>query len=104
MNTYQQNLINEHKEISIKVNALHNYIYSGESLNNDNPIEYANKCIQLRGMKMYEEALCARLTNTGVIFENGNYFEQVDALKAPSHTDVFVEVDIAQPSQDGSNE
>ena len=31
-------------------------------------------------MKKYEEALRARFENTGIVFENGEYFERVAAI------------------------
>lgn len=79
MNTYQKSLIKEHSELVVRVQKLHDYIYSDAS-NNDNRIEFANKCIQLASMKKYEEALHARIENAGITFENGNYFERVASV------------------------
>lgn len=76
MNAYQKALVEEHSNLVVRTQNLHNYIYSEES-NNDHRIEFANKCIQLAAMKKYEEALRARLGNSGITFENGNYFERV---------------------------
>lgn len=76
MNSYQKALIEEHSNLVVRIQKLHDYIYSDTS-NNDNRIEFANKCIQLASMKKYEEALRARMENAGIVFEEGNYFEKV---------------------------
>ena len=86
MNTYQKALIDEHAALTVLTQKLHDYIYSEES-KNDNKVEFANKCIQLRAMKNYEEALRARLENQGVFFENGQYFERVAQLAVPKDGD-----------------
>lgn len=79
MNSYQKSLIEEHSNLVVRTQNLHNYIYSEES-NNDHRIEFANKCIQLASMKKYEEALRARMENAGITFENGNYFKRVASI------------------------
>lgn len=79
MNNYQKALIDEHSQLVVRTQNLHNYIYSEKS-NNDHRIEFANKCIQLASMKKYEEALRARMENAGITFENGNYFERVASI------------------------
>lgn len=76
MNSYQKALVEEHSNLVVRTQTLHDYVYSDAS-NNDSKIEFANKCIQLASMKKYEEALRARLENSGIAFENGNYFERV---------------------------
>lgn len=80
MNTYQKDLIEEHSKLVVRINNLHNFIYSDKS-EIDNKIEFANKCIQLRAMKNYEEALRARLENAKVVFENGKYFENIATIE-----------------------
>lgn len=80
MKDYQKRMIEEHCELVVRIQKLHDYIYSDKS-NADNKVEFANKCIQLAAMKKYEEALCARLENAGIVFENGEYFEHVAAIK-----------------------
>ena len=79
MNNYQKALIAEHSDLVVRTQKLHDYIYSDAS-DNDNRIEFANKCIQLAAMKKYEEALRARIENAGITFENGNYFERVASI------------------------
>lgn len=79
MNNYQQSLIEEHSHLVVRTQNLHDYIYSDKS-NKDNRVEFTNKCIQLAAMKKYEEALRARIENTGITFENGNYFERVASI------------------------
>lgn len=80
MKDYQKEMIEEHSGLVVRIQKLHDYIYSDKS-NADNKVEFANKCIQLAAMKKYEEALCARLENAGIVFENGEYFEHVAAIK-----------------------
>ena len=77
---FVQRMVEEHSQLVIRTQALHEYIYSDKS-DNDNKVELANKCIQLSAMKKYEEALRARLENAGIVFENGEYFEHVAAIK-----------------------
>ena len=80
MEKYQKRMIEEHSGLVVRIQKLHDYIYSDKS-NADNKVEFANKCIQLAAMKKYEEALRARLENAGIVFENGEYFEHVAAIK-----------------------
>uniref|UniRef100_A0AAU8MHG0 Uncharacterized protein n=1 Tax=Geladintestivirus 6 TaxID=3233138 RepID=A0AAU8MHG0_9CAUD len=78
---FVQCMVEEHSQLVVRTQVLHEYIYSDKS-NDDNKAEFANKCIQLAAMKKYEEALRARLENQGVFFENGQYFERVSEIKA----------------------
>ena len=80
MEKYQKEMIEEHSGLVVRIQKLHDYIYSNNS-DKDDKIEFANKCIQLAAMKKYEEALRARIENIGITFENGNYFEHVAAIK-----------------------
>lgn len=80
MKDYQKEMIEEHSGLVVRIQKLHDYVYSDKS-NADNKVEFANKCIQLAAMKKYEEALCARLENAGIVFENSEYFEHVAAIK-----------------------
>lgn len=79
MNNYQKDLVEEHSNLVVRINVLHNNVYSSAS-DVDNKVEFANKCIQLAAMKKYEEALRARIENVGIVFENGEYFERVAAI------------------------
>ena len=76
-------MIDEHSQLFIRIQKLHEYIYSDKS-DKDNKVEFANKCIQLAAMKKYEEALRARLENQGVFFENNQYFKRIGEIKYPS--------------------
>ena len=80
---FVQRMVEEHSQLVARTQALHEYIYSDKS-NNDNKVEFANKCIQLSAMKKYEEALRARLENQGVFFENNQYFKRIGEIKYPS--------------------
>ena len=79
MEKYQKRMIEEHSRLIVRIQKLHDYIYSDKS-NADNKVEFANKCIQLAAMKKYEEALRARLENAGIVFEEGQYFEKVASI------------------------
>lgn len=79
MNSYQKSLIEEHSNLVVRIQNLHDYIYSDAS-NGDNRVEFANKCIQLASMKKYEEALRARIENAGITFDGNNYFEHVATI------------------------
>lgn len=79
MNSYQKSLIEEHSNLVVRIQNLHDYVYSSAS-DADNKVEFANKCVQLAAMKKYEEALRARFENAGIVFENGEYFERVAAI------------------------
>ena len=80
---FVQRMVEEHSQLVVRTQALHEYIYSDMSYN-DNQFEY--KCIQLSAMKKYEEALRARLENQSVFFENGQYFERIAEIKPSSTT------------------
>ena len=82
---FVKKMVDEHSQLVTRIQALHEYIYSDKS-NNDDKVEFANKCIQLSAMKKYEEALRARLENQGIFFENGNYFEHISEIKTLSAT------------------
>ena len=81
MENYQKRMIEEHSQLVVRIEKLHDWVYSDKS-NKDDKIEFANKCIQLAAMKKYEEALRARIENAGIVYENGNYFEHIAFIKA----------------------
>ena len=83
---FVKRMIDEHAELVVRIQKLHNYVYS-EASDKDNKPEFANKCIQLAAMKKYEEALRARLENQSVFFENGQYFERVAQITVPKDGD-----------------
>ena len=83
---FVKRMINEHAELVVRIQKLHNYVYS-EASDKDNKLEFANKCIQLSAMKKYEEALRVRLENQGVFFENSQYFERVAQITVPKDED-----------------
>ena len=83
---FVKRMIDEHAELVVRIQKLHNYVYS-EASDKDNKPEFANKCIQLAAMKKYEEALRARLENQGVFFENGEYLERVAQITVPKDGD-----------------
>lgn len=80
---FVKRMVDEHSQLVVRIQKLHEYIYSDKSYK-DNKIEFANKSIQLAAMKKYEEALRASLENQGVFFENGQYFERVAENKGYS--------------------
>ena len=80
MEDYVKRMIEEHSQLVVRTKALNDYVYSDKS-NNDDKVEFANKCIQLACMKKYEECLRARLENAGVHFVNGHYLEDVAKIE-----------------------
>lgn len=80
MKDFVTRMVEEHSQLVVRTQKLHDYIYSEKS-DNDDKVEFANKCIQLAAMKKYEEALRARLENQGVYFEDGTYLEKVAEIK-----------------------
>ena len=80
MEKHIKQMLEEHAQLVKRIEKLHNYVYSNKS-DDDDKVEFANKCIQLAAMKKYEEALNTRLSNAGVTFEEGSYFEKVAEIK-----------------------
>lgn len=80
MNNYQKALVEEHSNLVVRIQKLHDWIYSDKPIKDDK-VEFANKCIQLAAMKKYEEALRARMENVDITFENGKYFENVATIE-----------------------
>lgn len=78
MAPYVQRMIQEHAELTIRINKLLDYISKDIT---DDAIEYANKCKQLLGMQIYEDALRSRLVKANVVFSNGEYFESVAKIQ-----------------------
>lgn len=100
MNNYQNSLVSEHASLVIRINHLQNYIYSKDS-DKDDKVEFANKCIQLASMKKYEEALRARIENTGIIFEDNEYYERVGSIEPIlSVSSISVDVNSVIPKAD----
>lgn len=79
MKGFVKRMIEEHSELVVRTQKLHNYIYS-ENSDKDDKVEFANKCVQLSAMKKYEECLRARIENQGVCFDNGEYYEKVGTI------------------------
>ena len=106
MKDYQKEMIEEHSGLVVRIQKLHDYIYSDKS-NADNKVEFANKCIQLAAMKKYEEALRARLENAGIVFENGEYFERVASITStiiPAITTTGSDYDVDKETKHQSDE
>lgn len=83
-----KDLIKEHSFLIVNITKLQTDVY-GNAVNDDNPATFANKCIQLKAMKVYEESLRARLENVGIYYTDGQYLNRV-AVIAP---DVFDDAD-----------
>lgn len=69
---YVARMIEEHKELVTRIVKLHSFIYDGKA-NDVDRADFANTCIQLKAMKVYEEALRSRLINAGIDVNNGSY-------------------------------
>ena len=76
---FVKRMVDEHSQLVVRTQKLNEYIYSDKS-NKDDKVEFANKCLQLSAMKKYEEALRARIENTSIMFNNGEYLERVAAI------------------------
>ena len=83
---FVKRMVDEHSQLVVRIQKLHEYIYSDVG-NTDNKVEFANKCVQLSAMKKYEEALRARLENQGIFFENSQYFERIGEIKTAPTTE-----------------
>ena len=92
MKRYILNLINEHKELTERVNKLSAVI---NSCNVDAAKEQYKVClddyvlmrIQLEHMINYHDILSARLEKHGVVVSGDKYFEDVTEVKEPAHVD-----------------
>lgn len=80
MEGYIERMIQEHKELVPRIQKLHNWVYGGAHEQVD-ATEFANECIQLKAMKVYEEGLRARLFNAGVNFVDGEYLISIDSIE-----------------------
>ena len=77
MEDFVKRMIVEHKELCERIDKLDAFVHNVDTPKNVHPVEYANLCIQLRGMKMYEDALRARLHNQGVEVDGDNYYATI---------------------------
>ena len=77
MKNFVKRMIKEHSYLVCKIKKLEDYVY-GPRGEQDERHEFANKCIQLSGMRTYEKALRARLINQNIcIDDEGGYYEKV---------------------------
>lgn len=87
MEDYVARMIQEHAQLVTRIEKLHNFIYNECGYPKPfNPskvtvVDYANMCIQLRAMKMYRDALEARLENAGIWYDGHAYREKVATIK-----------------------
>ena len=79
MEGYIERMIQEHKELVARIDKLNAWVY-GDAYKTVHPSEFANECIQLKAMKVYEEALRARLFNAGVKIADGEYLVAIDTM------------------------
>lgn len=87
MKEFVKRMVEEHSQLVVRIDALEKFLYSDKSDVVDKP-DFGNMCIQLRAMRMYAEALGARLINQNVAFENGQYFEKVAQINKPVNGNV----------------
>ena len=80
MEGYIDRMIKEHKELVARITKLHAWVY-GDAHEQVDATEFANECIQLKAMKVYEEALRARLYNAGVKVMGTDYLVAVDSME-----------------------
>ena len=79
MEGYIERMIQEHKELVARIEKLHAWVY-GDAYKSVHPSEFANECIQLKAMKVYEEALRARLFNAGIKIAGTDYLVTIDTM------------------------
>ena len=79
MDNYKAELIKEHAELMVKLDKLTSEIVSVN--NNDDKVEFANKCIQRAAMRKYAECLEARMGNVGITYNDFEYHEKVVHLE-----------------------
>lgn len=77
MEDFVKRMIVEHKDLCEKLDRLDAWVHNPETPKTVNAVSYANKCIQLSGMKMYEEALRAELHNQGIEVDGDNYYATI---------------------------
>lgn len=87
MKDFVKRMVEEHSQLVVRINALDKFVYSDESDNLHNA-DFANLCIQLKAMRIYAEALEARLANQNVAFENGQYFEKVAQINTTDNNTI----------------
>lgn len=88
MESFVKRMIEEHSQLVIRINALEQFLYSKDSDDIIKP-QFGNMCIQLKAMRVYAEALEARLVNQNIVYEDGQYFERVADIK--KHIDALAE-------------
>lgn len=87
MEDYVARMIQEHAQLVTLIDKLHDFIYNecGYPKPFDpskvTVVDYANMCIQLKAMKVYRDALGARLENAGIWFDGTTYREEVASIK-----------------------
>lgn len=77
MKDFVKRLIDEHKELGVKLEALNAFLENDELTKNIDKKEYANLCAQHKAMTDYYDILTVRLSNNDILFEFGEYFERV---------------------------
>lgn len=85
MEKYVARMIEEHAQLVTRIEKLHKFIYDDMGNPKQNLpvsfVDYANMCIQLRGMRMYREALEARLDNAGIWVGLDGYHEKIATVE-----------------------
>lgn len=87
MKDFVKRMVEEHSQLVVRIDALEKFLYSDKS-DVVAKADFGNMCIQLKAMRMYAEALGARLVNQNVVFENGQYFEKVARINKPIDANV----------------
>lgn len=88
MDIKTKEMVEEHAGLVVKINKLEKEVYGEhKDFSVSDACEFANKAIQLSSMKKYAECLEARLSNKGVLFENGQYMERIAAINLTSDTE-----------------
>lgn len=90
MDAYILRAINEHKELTTRINKLAAFITScnADTAKGESKIDvedYTLMRIQLEYMISYHDILSARLEKHGIVVSDDKYFEDVTEVKEPAH-------------------
>ena len=77
MEDFVKDMIIEHKDLCERIDKLSNRVCDKDILKKVDPVEYANECLQLHGMSIYEKGLRARLHNCGIEIANDSYYATI---------------------------
>lgn len=93
MEDFVKRIVEEHKQLVVRIEKLNNFIYN-EDTSHVSKADFANLCMQLSAMRQYERCLRARLANHGIAFEDNDYYLIIDRIDDPIEEDKGSDNDI----------